>query len=94
MEAYVVGREFPLIASPRDRPWMDGAPSRYAYRCLPLLIANQNGWLICTPEPVGAVWDGGVRMLSAMSAPRGQGRPARVRNPVTTRIWNDRNATI
>jgi hypothetical protein len=26
---------------------------------LPLLIANQNGWLICTPEDVHAVWDGG-----------------------------------
>ena len=38
---------------------MDGSPSRYAYRCLPLLIANQNGWLICTPEDVSAVWDGG-----------------------------------
>jgi hypothetical protein len=38
---------------------MDGSPSRYANRCLPLLIANQNGWLICTPEDVAAVWDGG-----------------------------------
>ena len=59
LEAYTVGREFPLIASPRERPWMDGSPSRYAYRCLPLLIANQNGWLICTPEDVDVVWDGG-----------------------------------
>jgi hypothetical protein len=24
-----------------------------------LLIANQNGWLICTPEKVTAIWDGG-----------------------------------
>ena len=55
----MVGREFPLIASPRDRPWMDRSPSRYAYRCLPLLIANQNGWLICTPEDLTATWDGG-----------------------------------
>lgn len=38
---------------------MDETPSRYAYRCLPLLIANQNGWLICTPENVEATWDGG-----------------------------------
>ena len=55
----MVGREFPLRASPVDRPWMDGSPSRYAYRCLPLLIANQNGWLICTPENVRAMWYGG-----------------------------------
>jgi hypothetical protein len=59
MEAYLLGREFPLIPSPKDRPWMDATPSRYAYRCLPLLIANQNGWLVCTPEDVEAVWDGG-----------------------------------
>jgi hypothetical protein len=58
LEAYTVGREFPLIRASQDRPWMDETPSRYAYRCLPLLIANQNGWLICTPEPVQAVWDG------------------------------------
>ena len=36
----------PLVCAPTAREWMDATDERYAYRCLPLLIANQSGWLI------------------------------------------------
>ena len=44
-------------ASPK-RVWMD-ATGGFAYRCLPLTIANQAGWLVRCPAPFQAVWTGG-----------------------------------
>jgi len=45
-------------ASPR-RDWMDATPEAYAYRCLPLGMANSHGWEILSPCSFSAVWDGG-----------------------------------
>ena len=42
-----------------DRDWMDATPQRYAYRCLPLVIANSFGWEILSGTTFTAVWDGG-----------------------------------
>ena len=39
----------PLEPAPTDREWMDNSGQRYAYRCLPLVIANQAGWIIRCP---------------------------------------------
>jgi hypothetical protein len=36
--------DMPVEPAPSDRAWMDQSPNRYAYRCLPLVIANQAGW--------------------------------------------------
>lgn len=41
-----------------QRDWMDATPSRYAYRCLPLTIANQTGWWIKNPVGFTAIWRG------------------------------------
>jgi hypothetical protein len=41
------------------RDWMDAAPESYAYRCLPLNIANSHGWEILSPCGFEAVWNGG-----------------------------------
>ncbi|WP_250847199.1 DUF6065 family protein [Aquisphaera insulae] len=41
-----------------QRDWMDATPSRHAYRCLPLTIANQTGWWIRNPVGFSAVWGG------------------------------------
>jgi hypothetical protein len=49
----------PITAAPATRAWMDGTDRRSAYRCLPLVIANQAGWLIHSPESFTAIWDGG-----------------------------------
>jgi LPS sulfotransferase NodH len=47
-----------VSGSPR-RAWMDATHQRFAYRCLPLVIANQHGWLLLTPARIQVVWDGG-----------------------------------
>jgi hypothetical protein len=51
----------PLVrpASP-TRAWMDETPEAFAYRCLPLDIANAHGWEILSPFGFDAVWDGGL----------------------------------
>jgi len=34
-----------LWPAPSTRVWMERSPNKFANRCLPLLIANQSGWL-------------------------------------------------
>ncbi len=41
-----------------QRSWMDATPNRYAYRCLPLTIANQTGLWINNPVGFKASWRG------------------------------------
>jgi hypothetical protein len=49
----------PLVAAGRERQWMDDSQRRFAYRCLPLLIANQAGWWVLNSHPIRVVWTGG-----------------------------------
>jgi hypothetical protein len=49
-----------LKAAPRDRLWMDSTPEKFAYRCLPMVIANQFGWEILSNRHVKATWGGGT----------------------------------
>jgi hypothetical protein len=51
--------DMPLTTAPVRRDWMDATDQRFAYRCLPLAIANQAGWLIHCPASFRACWDGG-----------------------------------
>lgn len=50
--------------NPRIRPassrrdWMDETPDSFAYRCLPLKIANAHGWELLSPCGFSAIWDG------------------------------------
>jgi hypothetical protein len=52
--------------NPRLRPassrreWMDSSPESFAYRCLPLKIANAHGWEVLSPCGFTAVWNGGI----------------------------------
>ena len=49
----------PLIRpAPARRDWMDATPESFAYRCLPLNIANAHGWLILNTVPFIAEWNG------------------------------------
>ena len=41
------------------REWMDNTSQSYAYRCLPLNIANAHGWSFHLPFEVQAYWNGG-----------------------------------
>jgi hypothetical protein len=49
-----------LVSAPLERSWMDESPQRFAYRCLPLNIANQNGWMLLSPASFRAYWYGGA----------------------------------
>ena len=42
------------------REWMDQTPESFAYRCLPLNIANAHGWEVLTPFAFDACWKGGI----------------------------------
>lgn len=50
---------------------MDQTTNRFAYRCLPLNIANAHGWLILNSSPFMATWNGepnidGISMQSSI----------------------------
>src|SRR5215469_14413336 len=47
-----------LVPAPVERAWMDNTDSGFAYRCLPLNIANAHGWLILNEAPFIAQWSG------------------------------------
>ncbi|MBX9581766.1 MAG: hypothetical protein K2X87_15795 [Gemmataceae bacterium] len=59
--AYEVYPEYPfaLDPAPIGRGWMDRAAQRFPYRCLPLAIANQAGWVLRSPAAFRAYWYGG-----------------------------------
>jgi len=42
------------------RDWMDRTKLAFAYRCLPLNIANARGWEILAPVSFDAIWHGGA----------------------------------
>jgi hypothetical protein len=49
----------PLIRpAPARRDWMDATPASFAYRCLPLDIANAHGWELLNPCGIDACWNG------------------------------------
>ena len=42
----------------RAREWMDRTPRKAAYWCLPVMMANQAGWVIRLPGTAVATWNG------------------------------------
>lgn len=60
LDAVVVTEEsiVTLSPAPARRAWMDRTPERFANRCLPLMMANQAGWLVTLTEPVEVEWSG------------------------------------
>jgi hypothetical protein len=48
-----------LSSAPIEREWMEASHLKFPYRCLPLNIANQNGWVIACPVSFRAFWYGG-----------------------------------
>jgi Family of unknown function (DUF6065) len=56
---YLHGGWDPLVRPAEStRPWMDATPESFAYRCLPLNIANAHGWEILSPCDAEALWTG------------------------------------
>ncbi len=61
LTSYTLG--FPpteMRPGPLSRPWMESTSDKFAYRCLPLNIANQYGWEMLCPCAFEATWDGGT----------------------------------
>lgn len=47
-----------IVPGRATRDWMDNTNQRFAYRCLPLSIANGMGWEVVSPVRLTAVWNG------------------------------------
>src|SRR5579871_4163328 len=60
----------PLVPGRPERLWMDMTSERYAYRCIPLSMANTSGWEIQLPFGFEASWDGsyGLNAIQLRSA--------------------------
>lgn len=50
--------EVSLVLGEASRDWMNATSNRYANRCLPLLIANQAGWMVLNTHRFAATWTG------------------------------------
>ena len=48
-----------IVPASPSRDWMNSTSGRFANRCLPLLMANQAGWLILNAATVRVRWHGG-----------------------------------
>jgi hypothetical protein len=65
----------PIRPAGAKRAWMDDTAESFAYRCLPLNIANSHGWVLDCACDFTAWWDGGpdvsgVRIVSEALAAR------------------------
>ena len=56
---YAIGDDARVRAAPPTRSWMDETNEAFAYRCLPLNIANAHGWEFLSPCSFSARWNGG-----------------------------------
>jgi hypothetical protein len=72
LTAYVIdGHVINIRPAPLERGWMDDSEQRYAYRCLPLSIANAHGWEILCAANFTAIWDGGRGLDAVKITPGG-----------------------
>ena len=66
-----------LRPAPATRRWMDETPESFAYRCLPLNIANAHGWEVLCPCAFEASWTGGAGVDAITIQIAGEVEPAR-----------------
>ena len=58
--AHVIdGHQVDIRPAPVERDWMEATDQRFAYRCLPLNIANAYGWEVLCNAGLIAMWTGG-----------------------------------
>lgn len=62
-----------IVAAPVQRAWMDRTDQGFAYRCLPLNIANAHGWLLLNTIPFIARWNGGTGLDAISLQPAAEG---------------------
>jgi hypothetical protein len=56
-----------IVPGRREREWMDRTNDHYAYRCLPLTMANTSGWELTSPFDFEVTWNGSPE-LDAITA--------------------------
>jgi hypothetical protein len=78
LQVYVAAEgDIDIRPAPLERDWMDATDQRYAYRCLPLAIANAYGWEILSPAGFSATWQGGAALDAVAIVPDpGEASPA------------------
>lgn len=64
-----------IVPAQARRSWMDATPGGWAYRCLPMTVANQQGWVLLNPIAFDVVWNGSRRADGLAFRFRG-GRPS------------------
>lgn len=65
MRLYCDAKLRPTIRpAPLQRDWMDGTPEGFAYRCLPMSIANCHAWEVLCPTGFSAEWSGSADQAS------------------------------
>ena len=57
--AYSISNPMTIEMPDKKRKWMDETWNGFAYRCLPLTIANGFGWTVLNSNKFKAVWNGG-----------------------------------
>lgn len=71
IKAYEIGGvKLEIRPAPRTRKWMDETNQHYAYRCLPLVIANQYGFELLAPEEVEIFYGEGSEMDAITFKPK------------------------
>ncbi len=71
-----------IVPAAARRSWMDDTPGGWVYRCLPMTLANQNGWMLLNPVEFDVVWNGS-RRTDGLAFRSRQGRPS----PLVTSIF-------
>jgi hypothetical protein len=56
---YHSGEPDDIRPASRERPWFDLHYNHHAYKCLPITIAAEHGWMIHSPEDFSVTWNGG-----------------------------------
>ncbi len=64
--------------APATRAWMDDTPESFAYRCLPLNIANAHGWEVLNPFAFDAIWNGEAGIDAITIRPEPGAKPERL----------------
>src|SRR5262245_37443511 len=63
-----------IVPAAGKRDWMDATSNKFAYRCLPLVMANQAGWVVTCPRNFSATWNGKNDMNAiTLRFPEGEG---------------------
>lgn len=72
LTAFKMGTDATRIRpAPAARDWMEQTGERFAYRCLPLVIANTHGWEILCPASIEVFWRGGAGLGDLKVVPLG-----------------------